>query len=221
LHAHNEAGRIPGLLRRLEEGESVALVSDAGTPLLSDPGLRFVEAAVEAGFRIVPVPGPSAILSALVASALPVHPFTFLGFPPRKGAARERWLDAAARAPGTLVLFEAPGRVSEILGDLHRTVGPRRVSLGRELTKRFEEVLRGRLGELEPGELRGEVTIVVEGADTETGRKDRPAEVANELLDEVLARGRPLAEAARELARATGLPRQEAYRRLLQRKSGS
>jgi 16S rRNA (cytidine1402-2'-O)-methyltransferase len=220
LYAHNESRRIPSLLRRLERGESVALVSDAGTPLLSDPGLRFVEAATEVGFRIIPVPGPSAILAALVASALPVQPFTFLGFPPRKGTARKRWLEAAARSPGTLVLFEAPGRAGGTLDDLHRVLGPRRVAVARELTKRFEEVIRGRLGALPLGDLLGEVTIVVEGpTNLELCRDLAPAEIPDELLDEVLQRGRPLAEAARELARATGLPRREAYRLLLQRKS--
>jgi 16S rRNA (cytidine1402-2'-O)-methyltransferase len=216
LHGHNETRRIPGLLRRIEAGESIAIVSDAGTPLLSDPGARLVSAAAAAGVRIVPIPGPSAILGALVASALPVQPFTFLGFPPRKGTSRESWLRTAAGAPGTIVLFEAPGRVRETLQDLHRVLGSRRVSIGRELTKRFEEVIRGRLGDLELPELRGEVTVVVEGSgDTEAGQK--PGEIDDELLDAVLARGEPLSKAARELARATGIQRQQAYRLLLTR----
>jgi 16S rRNA (cytidine1402-2'-O)-methyltransferase len=216
LHEHNEARRIPGLLRRVEAGESIALVSDAGTPLLSDPGARLVAAAAAAGFQVTPIPGPSAILSALVASALPTQPFTFLGFPPRKGGARERWLEAAARSPGTVVLFEAPGRVPGTLRDLHRVLGPRRVSVGRELTKRFEEVIRGQLGALDLPELRGEVTLVVEGA-SDTEPRGEPAEISDELLDTLLAQGRPLPEAARELARTTGIPRQEAYRLLLER----
>jgi 16S rRNA (cytidine1402-2'-O)-methyltransferase len=216
LHGHNETRRIPGLLRRIEAGESIALVSDAGTPLLSDPGARLVAAAAAAGLQVISVPGPSAVLSALVASALPPQPFTFLGFPPRKGTSRERWLGMATRAPGTLVLFEAPGRVGGTLRDLHRVLGPRRVSVGRELTKRFEEVIRGRLGELDLPELRGEVTVVVEGAsDTEQGRE--PAELSDELLDTLLAQGRPLPQAARELARTTGISRQEAYQLLLRR----
>lgn len=217
LHSYNEARRIPSLLRRVEAGESIAIVSDAGTPLLSDPGARLVSAAATAGIRIIPIPGPSAILSALVASALPVQPFTFLGFPPRKGTSRERWLQTAAGSPGAIVLFEAPGRVGETLCDLHRVLGSRRVSIGRELTKRFEEVIRGQLGDLDLPELRGEVTVVVEGwGDTEAGQDSR--EVDDELLDTVLARGEPLSKAARELARAIGISRQDAYRLLLARR---
>jgi 16S rRNA (cytidine1402-2'-O)-methyltransferase len=216
LHGHNETRRIPSLLRRVEEGDSIAVVSDAGTPLLSDPGARLVSAAAAAGLRVIPVPGPSAILAALVASALPVQPFTFLGFPPRKGTSRQRWLENAAGSPGTIVLFEAPGRVRETLGDLHRILGSRRVSVGRELTKRFEEVIRGRLGDLELPELRGEVTVVVEGSgDTEAAHE--PREIGDELLDAVVSRGEPLPKAARELARATGISRQDAYRLLLER----
>jgi 16S rRNA (cytidine1402-2'-O)-methyltransferase len=213
LHAHNEARRIPGLLDRLARGESIALVSDAGTPLLSDPGARLVAAALQAGCEVAAVPGPSAILTALVASGLPVQPFTFLGFPPRKGTARRRWLETAASAPGTLVLFESPQRVRETLRHLHETLGPRRVAVARELTKRFEEVRRGTLGEIALDEPRGEFTIVVEGAAAE-----KPEEgIEERLVEEVRERRIPIADAARELARSTGAPRSEAYRRLLER----
>lgn len=218
LHAHNERRRIPALLRRLAGGESIALVSDAGTPLLSDPGERLVAAAVAAGVRIVPVPGPSAILAALVVSGLSMHPFTFLAFPPRKGAERRRWIETARRAPGTVVLFEAPRRAAETLRSLHEALGSRRVVVARELTKRFEEVIRGRLGKIDLGEPRGEITIVVEGGESEP----KTTEVgAREGVDAVLERGLRPGDSAREIARATGLSRSEAYRRMLERKKGS
>lgn len=165
LHGHNERARIPHLIARLHAGESVALVSDAGMPLLSDPGGRFVEAAVDEGLRVVPVPGPSAVIAALVCSGFAPQPFTFIGFPPRKGGPRRRAMEGLAALPGAIVLFEAPGRVQRTLDDLHAALGPRRVVVARELTKKFEEILRGRLGELELPKLRGEVTLVVEGRD--------------------------------------------------------
>ena len=215
LYAQNEGRRIPGLLDRLERGESVALVSDAGTPVISDPGGRFIEAAAGAGFLIVPVPGPSAILAALAASGLAAQPFTFLGFPPRRGTARKRWLDDAGRGPGTIVAFEAPGRVRDLLRDLYAALGARRVVVARELTKRFEEIVRGSLGTLELEEPRGEVTVVIEGGDP------REEHVVDEdaIVDEVLSRGLRPSDAAREVAKTTGLSRQEAYRRLIERRS--
>ena len=218
LYAQNETRRIPGLLLRLERGESIAIVSDAGTPVLSDPGGRLVAAAVEAGFSVVPIPGPSAILAALAASGLATHPFTFFGFPPRKGSARKRWLDTTGRAPGTLVLFEAPGRTRDLLRDLYATLGPRRVVVARELTKRFEEIVRGRLGELEVAEPRGEVTIVVEGPEEKRREAPEDPEDPDVVIDELLSRGLKPTDAARELAARTGLSRREAYRSLVTRR---
>jgi 16S rRNA (cytidine1402-2'-O)-methyltransferase len=216
LHAHNERARVPSLVERLRAGESIALVSDAGSPLLSDPGAELVSAAVAAGIAVVPIPGPSAVTSALVASGLPALPFTFVGFLPRKGAGRREALARLATAPGAVVLFEAPGRVLATLRDLHGALGPRRFALARELTKRFEEIVRGRLGETEPAEPRGEVTLVIAPADV------APAEAApvdvEALERELLRSGGRLADAARELARRAGIPRDEAYRRLLARR---
>jgi 16S rRNA (cytidine1402-2'-O)-methyltransferase len=220
LHAHNEKRRLPELLRRLEAGEAVALVSDAGTPLLSDPGARFVRAALEGGFRVVPIPGPSAILAGLVASGLPTRPFTFVGFLPRKGRARADWLDRLRTLPGSIVLFEAPGRVNDTLRDLYKTLGPRPIAVARELTKRFEEILRGRLGELDLPELRGEVTLVVEGCQAEAARGGREV-LAEEEVDvqiaSLLEEGHSTRDAAGELARRLGISRTEAYRRVLER----
>ncbi len=218
LHAHNERRRIPELLARIERGESVALVSDAGTPLLSDPGAALVAAALERGARVVPVPGASAILAALVGSGLPCVPFSFLGFPPRRGAAREAWLARARAQSGTLVLFEAPGRAAQTLEDLCRALGPRRVAVARELSKVYEEFVRGRLGALAPIEARGEVTIVVEGAASEPERAGGcDAGDVDLEIDAALDEGLPTREIARRIAERSGMPRSEAYARALER----
>jgi 16S rRNA (cytidine1402-2'-O)-methyltransferase len=217
LHAHNEARRVPELLARLERGESIALVCDAGTPLLSDPGARLVGAALERGFRVVPVPGPSAILAALVASGLPAVPFTFLGFPPRRGSARASFFAALRESPGTLVLFEAPHRVKRTLEDLHAALGARRVAVARELTKRFEEIARGRLGAIDLGEPRGEFTLVVEGRLADATEPSLAAPDADALIDAGLAAGRSTREIARSVAAELRIPRSDAYRRVVER----
>lgn len=218
LHAHNEAKRVPELLERLARGESLALVSDAGTPLVSDPGERLVRAALEAGFAVVPVPGPSAVLAALVASGFATRCFAFAGFLPRKGAERARSLAALALFPGTLILFEAPNRAARTLGDLHAALGPRRAALARELTKRHETVLRGRLGELSLDELRGELTIVVEGP-SEEPPPAATLEDVDAAADRLLAAGLSARDAARCLAADLGLAKRDAYARVLARVS--
>jgi 16S rRNA (cytidine1402-2'-O)-methyltransferase len=167
LHEHNEehsAGRIVGLL---EGGARVALCSDAGTPLVSDPGYRTLQAVVERGFRVEAVPGPSAALAALAVSALPPSSFTFKGFPPRKAGPRKRFLEAEAEAPHTLILFESPHRIGKLLRDAHEVLGDRDACVCVDLTKRFEKTHRGTLAALAdefdgaPG--RGEVTVVIAG----------------------------------------------------------
>jgi 16S rRNA (cytidine1402-2'-O)-methyltransferase len=216
LHAHNEAKRVPELLERLARGDSIALVSDAGTPLVSDPGERLVAAALDAGFEVVPVPGPSAVLAALVASGFPTRAFAFVGFLPRKGAERARTLAALAAFPGSLVLFEAPNRAAATLTDLERALGPRRAVLARELTKRHESVLRGRLGELALEELRGELTIVIDAPSDAPPPAPEPEDLdaaADRLLDEGLS----ARDAARRLADDLRLPKRDAYARVLAR----
>lgn len=174
LHDHNEDRQIGRVLQTLEEGGAVTLVSDAGTPLVSDPGYRLVRAAVRQGVAVEALPGPSAILTALVVSGLPPYPFTFLGFPPRKKGRRRRFFGSHAELPHTLVFFESPRRAAASLADAADAFGPDRdAAMARELTKLHEEVLRGTLGELaaEIGErpgLRGEVTVVVGGSDRRT-----------------------------------------------------
>lgn len=216
LHAHNEAKRVPELLERLAAGESIALVSDAGTPLVSDPGERLVAAALDAGFAVVPVPGPSAVLAALVASGFATRAFAFAGFLPRKGAERARTLEALAAFPGTLVFFEAPNRAAATLADLHRALGPRRAALARELTKRHETVLRGRLGELALEELRGELTIVVEGPAADAIEAPDPADL-DQAADRLLDAGLSARDAARRLAEEQRVSRSDAYARVLAR----
>lgn len=168
LHEHNEAKSVTALIAQLQAGESLALVSDAGTPLVSDPGARLVQGVVESGLRVVAIPGASAALAALVSSGLPAHPSTTLGFLPRKGAERRDAVAQVAASPHTVVLYESPQRLADTLRDLCTEAGATRpAAVARELTKRFEEVRRGTLGELlayyEASPVRGEVVLLVSG----------------------------------------------------------
>jgi 16S rRNA (cytidine1402-2'-O)-methyltransferase len=206
----NEAARIPGLLDALRSGQDVLVVTDAGMPSVSDPGYRLVAAAVAAGFGVTALPGPSAVITALAVSGLPVDRFCFDGFLPRKGGERRRALAALAAEPRTMVFFEAPHRLAAALGDLVDAFGAsRRAVVCRELTKTYEEVRRGGLGELAEwaaGEVRGEVTLVVAGAEP-----GGPSEVnAVELASEVAAReaaGQPRKEAITAVALANAVPK--------------
>jgi 16S rRNA (cytidine1402-2'-O)-methyltransferase len=178
-HSHNETRRIPELVARLRRGDALAMVTDAGTPGISDPAFRVIRAAIEAGIRVIPVPGASAVLAAVVASGLPMDRFIFEGFLPLKKG-RQRHLRELAAEPRTIVLYEAPHRIIATLEDLRRVMGERQVALCRELTKKFEEVVRGTLGEvlahLERSRPRGEMVIVLQG----TGRGKRHAEGTKE-----------------------------------------
>ncbi len=220
LHDHNEDGRIPQVLRLLGEGRRVALVSDAGTPLVSDPGYRLVRAALEAGLPVSAVPGPNAALLALTLSGLPPQPFLFMGFLPPKGAARRvalAQLRAAERAglAATLLFHEAPHRLAEALTDMAELLGPRPAAVARELTKRFEEVVRGTLPELAARYAavppRGEVTLVVGPPPEEAA----PAEADLDALLRAALEGHSLKEAVAEVTAATGLPRRVVYARAL------
>ncbi len=218
LHAHNEAGRIERALEVLRSDGQVALVSDAGTPLLSDPGQRLVSAAIADGHRVEAVPGASAVLAALVCSGLPAFPFTALGFAPRKQTERRKLFESLRDRPETLVFFESPRRVAASLRALADSFGPRRASVCRELTKRFEQTLRGDLGELaehfEGGaEARGEITLVVEGASAP--ERASQAQVDSRIR-ELLGGGMGPREIAAALAAEAGRAKREIYARVLQ-----
>jgi 16S rRNA (cytidine1402-2'-O)-methyltransferase len=214
LHEHNEEARIPELLDRLGRGESVALVSDAGTPLLSDPGARLVRAAVAAGLRVEAIPGASAVVTALVGSGLPADTFSFLGFVPARASERRRWLLAAGAEPRTVVFFEAPHRIRATLAEALALLGDREVVVARELTKVHEEHLRGPLRAVlerlvEP---RGEFTVVMAAAQAEPPPAALDDEEALEEFRQLTARdGLSRREAVATLARRHGLPARDVY----------
>ncbi|MEX0907811.1 MAG: 16S rRNA (cytidine(1402)-2'-O)-methyltransferase [Gemmatimonadota bacterium] len=211
-HEHNEAARASQLVGWLNAGEDVALVSDAGTPLLSDPGARLVRAVIDAGHDVVPVPGASALLAGLVASGLEPEPFTFFGFLPRAAGARRQRLAAVAALPHTAVLYESPARLPALLRDLVDLCGAdRQVVVARELTKLHESIVRGSAAEVsasyDEAVVRGEVVVMVAGAAAEAAGVDEVAALARELL----AAGETTRSAAREIAQRLQVPRNEAY----------
>ena len=216
VHAHNEAERAERVIEWLDAGEDLALVTDAGTPLVSDPGGRLVAAVVDAGHDVVPIPGPSAPIAALVASGLPAERFTFLGFLERKGKAREGDLARVADSDVTVVLFESPQRLVRLLADLAERCGPdRRVAVARELTKLHEEVRRGTLSDVagyyEERPPKGEVTVVVAPVERAASERVTDADGAR-LARELMRGGMSPSAAARELAKRLDLARNDAYR---------
>jgi 16S rRNA (cytidine1402-2'-O)-methyltransferase len=215
-HEHNAAVARPKLLARLASGEAVALVSDAGTPLISDPGYRLVREAIEAGHSVTALPGASAVLAALGVAGLPTDRFFFEGFLPAKLAARQKRIAALSGIPATLVLFESGPRLGSALADLAAGLGPRAAAICRELTKLHEEVRRGDLTTLardyaEGAETRGEIVIVV----APPADDERQADDVDDLLRNALARV-SVKDAVGEVALATGRPRREVYQRALE-----
>jgi len=222
LHAHNEAGRVSKVLAVLDGGGDVALVSDAGTPLISDPGDRLVDAALEAGHSVVPIPGASAPLAALAASGLPAVPFTFVGFLPRRSGECDRALESLHDRRDTLIFFESPRRIAKTLERLKEAFGERRACVARELTKMHEEFARGSLSELAERfaeGARGECTLVVEGASATA------AVLTEDELDAAIrarvAAGQSPREISDQLAESSGLPKREIYARVVALKSPS
>ena len=223
LHDHNEASMVPRLLERLRGGARLARVSDAGTPLVSDPGFRLTRAAIDSGLPVTAIPGPNAALVALTLSGLPPHPFLFHGFLPAKAAARTVEIGRIAGLErsglrATLILYESPHRLAESLAALAEGLGPDRpAAVARELTKRFEEVRRASLGELATHYAvhapRGEIVLVIGPAPDEAvpGEADLDAQIRA-----ALATGASLRDAAAMVAAATGLPRRQVYGRALQ-----
>ncbi|MBX5103742.1 16S rRNA (cytidine(1402)-2'-O)-methyltransferase [Rhizobium lentis] len=221
-HEHNADEAGPRLIQALEAGRSVALVSDAGTPLVSDPGYRLAEQAIAAGYRVIPIPGASAPLAALVGSGLPNDAFLFAGFLPAKDKARRDRLGEFAAAPATLIFFESPHRIGATLVAAADVLGAARpASVCRELTKTYEEFRRGTLAELaahyqQVENVKGEIVLVV--------GPPQPAETDEADVEAVLAdlsKSMPTAKAATEAARLTGLPRKVLYQRLLELKGGN
>ncbi len=218
LHEHNERARAERVVERLREGASVALVSDAGTPLVSDPGAALVRAAIDAGVEVVAVPGPCAAIAALCVAGLPTDRFTFEGFLPSKHNARLEALRSLASEPRTLVFYEAPHRLQESLADMVQALGAARpAAVAREITKRFESVYRGTVATLaeqslrDPDMSRGEIVIVVGGATEQVAPEDAEVDqLLRALLDEL-----PVSQAAKVAARVSGRPRKQLYDRAL------
>jgi 16S rRNA (cytidine1402-2'-O)-methyltransferase len=217
LHEHNEAARAESLVARLRAGDSVALVSDAGTPGISDPGARLVRAVADAGLRVESVPGPCALVAAAALSGLPADRFVFEGFLPARPAERRRAIEALRAEPRTLVFYEAPHRVIETLRDLAACLGPREAAAARELTKVHEEVLRGTLPGLAEtlaarGEPKGEFVLVVAGAGLETASPEVDDDALRAALAEVLAAGISRRDAVAEVAEMLHVPKNRVYR---------
>lgn len=226
LHAHNEVARAGEVLAALQEGRSVVLVADAGTPLVSDPGERLVAAVLRGGHRVEAVPGPSAVLAALTVAGLATVPFTFLGFPPRRATARRSLFAHQRGRTETLVLFESPRRLGATLHELAETLGERSACVARELTKRHEEVARGTLDELAQrfaGGARGEVTLVVAGAEPAEQRpRLSPADrlAVDACIRALLAEGRSAREISTLLAAELPLSRRQLYARCVAARQG-
>jgi 16S rRNA (cytidine1402-2'-O)-methyltransferase len=215
-HEHNEKERSEELLERLEKGATIALVTDAGTPLISDPGFRLVRKASEMGLRVVPVPGTSAIMTALCAAGLETDRFFFGGFLPRKPAERRRLLEELSALEATLIFYEAPHRIRQALEDIEAVMGARPVVIARELTKLHEEFLRGSPAALREllerrGAVQGEITLLIGKGESKPASGGGQQDVA-EQLRRLEQQGMPRMEAIKAISRRLGLPKREVYR---------
>ena len=217
FYEHNEAGRVPQLLDRVRSGDVVAVVTDAGMPAVSDPGYSLVVACIEAGLPVTCLPGPSAVTTALVLSGLPVDRFCFDGFPPRRGGRRRTWLARLATEERTCVFFESPHRLADTLAEAAEVLGPdRRAAVCRELTKTYEEVLRGTLAELAERTAEGvlgEIVVVLEGA----GAADSAASLEElvEYVEERVEAGERLKDACSAVAEGAAVTKRELYQAVL------
>jgi 16S rRNA (cytidine1402-2'-O)-methyltransferase len=225
LHEHNESQRCHELVTRILQGEDVALISDAGTPLISDPGYRLVEAAIEAGITVSPIPGASAVLSALSVAGLPTDQFAFIGFLPHKSMARQKLLEKWADLEATLVCFESPHRILESLEEIANLWPSRRMAACRELTKIHEEIIRGTASEIydklrQRASVKGEFTLVIHRAEALQNK----AELANpknlkEEVERLSAGGLSRMDAIKQAAKHAGLNKREAYELLEKEKN--
>jgi len=221
-HDHNEGLKVPELIGRMQQGEHISLISDAGTPLISDPGFRLVRAAHEAGIRVVPVPGACAAISALSASGLPSDRFSFEGFLPAKTHARKQTLDGLKKDPRTLIFYEAPHRIVDSLSDFVEIFGiDREACIAREITKTFETIKKSTLGELlsfvqnDNNQQRGEIVLVIGGFNAE--QEVENTEATDKLLKRLL-QDLPVKAAAQLASELTGIKKNELYQRALQLK---
>jgi 16S rRNA (cytidine1402-2'-O)-methyltransferase len=216
-HEHNERERAQELFTRLNGGSSVAVVSDAGTPGISDPGFRLVQLAIENGIRVVPVPGANALVSALVASGLPTDEFFFGGFLPSRSGARRARLKSLESIPATLIFYEAPHRLAASLRDAAQILGSRQAVVARELTKLHEEIARGSLVELAEryasGDVRGEIVLVIDRGSGQA-QSEVVAATVGDMVSAFESEGMDHRAALKKAARELGLSRDEAYRRL-------
>jgi len=218
-HEHNEHGRAAELVDKITTGLSVALVSDAGTPLISDPGLHIVSEAIKRQIPVVPVPGPSALITALAASGLPTAEFAFIGFLPSRGAARRARLKELADVKSTLIFYEAPHRIKATIEDARQALGNRECVIARELTKLHEEFVRGRLSEIvvPEGSARGEIVLLVgpplEGSAKGAGREIRS--ILEEVKRLMKAEGLDQKSALKRVAREGGINKREAYKLMI------
>jgi 16S rRNA (cytidine1402-2'-O)-methyltransferase len=219
-HEHNERERAAQLLKLIESGSDVAIVSDAGTPGISDPGFRLTQLAIEGGARVVPIPGPSALITALVASGLPTDEFFFGGFLPARSGARRTRLKEVAALPATLIFYEAPHRIADALRDAYEVLGERAAVVARELTKLHEEIARGRLSELAERfaaeNARGEIVLIIDRDVIDEGvRSELRVSTIGALVEMLERDGMDHRAALKKAARELGLSRDEAYRRLV------
>ncbi len=218
-HEHNERARATNLVARLEAGENIALVSDAGTPLVSDPGYRLVGEAISRGITIVPVPGPSALITALAASGLPTDEFTFAGFLPSRQTARRARLDELAQLKSTLIFYEAPHRIRQTIADALEVLGDRQSALARELTKLHEEFLRGKLSDIaasiDKQPIKGEIVLLIGPPLADNQPKPVSRSVSEEVEEIMQGEGLDHKSALKRVARLRGITKSEAYRQLV------
>jgi len=217
LHEHNESGKAPAIVGRLARGEDVAIVSDAGTPTVSDPGGRLIRAAIDAGIRVEPIPGASAVLAALAVAGFDTDAFAFFGFPPTRSADRKRWFDRLAAIRGTVVFFEAPHRIASTLDELRRTIGDCEVVVARELTKVHEQLVRGPISDVAVrlSEVKGELTVVVDigqSANIQPAAAVTPEGLTVEFGELTKSTRLTRRAAIAQLARRHQLPPNEVYR---------
>jgi 16S rRNA (cytidine1402-2'-O)-methyltransferase len=218
-HKFNEESRVPKYIQLLRDGKNIALVSDSGTPLVSDPGHAFVSSCRKEGIPVIPVPGPSAAIAAITGSGLPSDSFFFAGFLPSRSALRKRRLEELAGIPATLILFEAPHRILASLEDMVPILGERKASIAREITKIHEEFIHGTLSELRDSlknrpRIQGEITLVIERGETLPAPENWPDSIKQHLETEIQKTGLGRNEALKVVAKKRGVTRKQAYNQL-------